>query len=70
MQRIEDQPEAGVQEGVKEKKETKRGCGTKRGQSLSGNGTYLLCSVGRLCGIAWIVSIRKCRRQSFPMHTG
>ena len=27
----------------------KRGCGTKWGQSLSGNGTYLLCSVGRLC---------------------
>ena len=38
----QDQPEAGV-------KGDKRGCGTKWGQSLSGNGTYLLCSVGRLC---------------------
>ena len=34
---------------IKGEKGDKRGCGTKWGQSLSGNGTYLLCSVGRLC---------------------
>ena len=42
LQRIRISQRAGVQEGATEKKETKRGCRTKGGQSLSGNGDLFI----------------------------
>ncbi len=45
----QDDPEADFWKHQRQKRRTKQVVEHKRGQSLSGNGTYLLCSVGGLC---------------------